>query len=899
MSNNNEHKATETKTDIDQKALEQKWQDYWETEKLYHFDFNSDKPVYSIDNPPRYASGPLHVGHAVHYTHIDFAARYKRMKGFNVFFPLCFDVNGMPIEVNVEKKYNIKMVEYDRQEFIKLCREFAKANIGEMTRQFKILGECMDPSIYYQTDAEYYRRLTQLSFIKLFQNDIIYKGERPINWCPRCGTALADAEVEYRDRTTKFNYIKFKLSESGEDIVIATTRPELLCTCHMVALNPDDTRADELAGKLIKTPLYEKEVRILPDDAVKPEFGTGIVMVCSIGDKDDLEWIARYDLPFEKGIDQQGKMTEVAGKYFGMEIMDARQAIIQDLKDADLLVKQESLDQEVGSCWRCHTPIEFLVTPQWFLKTLEFKSEVLRIADEIDWYPEYMKTRLIEWVNSLSWDWVISRQRYFATPIPLWECEECQHVVLANEEMCYVDPTIDPAPVDKCPECGNANLKGCSDVFDTWMDSSISPLFNSFWERDNDNFNKLFPMSMRPQSHDIIRTWAFYTILRSHLLCDIKPWSEIMMGGFILAPDGTPMHASRNNVIDPLGILDKYGADAIRYYAAHCALGKDNAFRWKDVTEGVRFTRKLWNVEKLMCKNFKDRRPEQMDINEVKDKLHDIDKWILTIYSELVESSTEFMNNFQFDKSRKIVVEFIWHELADHYLELVKHRIYNQSDEDKTIDYILYTIGFGIIKLIAPLLPHITEEIYQQYYRDIDGAKSIHVTTWPKPVLLDKAGEEDGKLIKDFIRSVRHWKSEQGIPLNGELSYIGVISGDKNQTISKNKEDIISTIKAKSFEVIDDAELEVKAKAIKPVYSTLGPEFKGASKEIISKLEQQIPESILENLSVQGNISLELDSGEHVTLTEKHIFVETSKQIHGREVETLDLNGDVTILIEK
>jgi valyl-tRNA synthetase len=882
--------------EFDQKAIEKKWQDYWAQEKIYHFNPDSSAPVYSIDNPPRYASGPLHIGHAVHYTHIDFAARYKRMCGFNVFFPLCFDVNGMPIEVNVEKKYNIKMVEFDRQKFIQLCHEFANQNIGEMTRQFKILGECMDPSIYYQTDEKYYRRLTQISFIKLYHRNLIYKGERPINWCPRCGTALADAEVEYKERQTKFNYIKFKLSETGEDIIIATTRPELLCTCHMVAVNPDDPRADELAGKLIKTPLYEKEVRIHPDDAVDPSFGTGIVMVCSIGDKDDLEWIERYDLPYEKGIDQHGYMTEVAGKYQGMEIMAARKAIIQDLKDAGLLIRQEDLDQEVGSCWRCSTPIEFLVTPQWFLKTLEFKDEVLKAADEIAWFPEYMKTRLIEWVNSLSWDWVISRQRYFATPIPIWECQNCDHVLVAKEEQCYIDPTITPPPLDICPQCGGKDFMGCKDVFDTWMDSSISPLFNSYWQRDETMFQKLFPMSMRPQSHDIIRTWAFYTILRSHLLCNSKPWNEIMMGGFILAPDGTPMHASRNNVIDPLEVLDKFGADAIRYYAASCALGKDNAFRWKDVTEGVRFTRKLWNVSRLMCTNVDKINPEDKQVSRIESELRDIDKWILSRYSSIVKKATEYMDNFQFDKSRKVVVDFIWHELADHYLELVKHRIYNL--DDKVINPILYHISLGITKMIGPLLPHVTEEIYQKYFKNIDGSKSLHQSKWPEPIFEDPDGQAAGELIKDIIRAVRHWKSENGIPLNSEVNYLGIITEHHQEVLDRNQSDIVATVKAKKFEFVEDAETKISVRTIKPVYAVLGPEFKDASKEIISKLQNLPTVEVFDQLSKSGHYELELASGDIVKLNKKHLLIDTVKQVHGRDVESINVR-DITVLLEK
>ncbi|WP_455392276.1 class I tRNA ligase family protein, partial [[Eubacterium] cellulosolvens] len=550
------------------------------------------------------------------------------------------------------------------------------------------------------------------------------------------------------------------------------------------------------------------------------------------------------------------------------------------------------------SCWRCHTPIEFLVTPQWFLKTLVFKDNVLATADEIDWYPEYMKTRLVDWVNSLSWDWVISRQRYFATPIPLWECKNCDYIIVAKEEDCYLDPTITPAPIDTCPECGGNEFEGCRDVFDTWMDSSISPLFNSYWQRDETKFNKLFPMSMRPQSHDIIRTWAFYTILRSHLLCNSKPWSEIMMGGFILAPDGTPMHASRNNVIDPLEVLEKYGADAVRYYAASCALGKDNAFRWKDVTEGGRFTRKLWNVERLMCTNIESLTKEDINVSNVTNpsNLRDIDKWILSRYSTIVREATEYMDNFQFDKTRKVVVEFIWHELADHYLELVKHRIY--QPEDKLVDCILYHIGLGIIKMMAPLLPHITEEIYQKYYQPFDGNSSLHLSAWPEPVFEDTAGEAEGSLLKDFIREIRHWKSENGIPLNSELNYVGIITDANRELLERNKIDIISTIKAKNFEFVDDAETEVMVRNIKPNYSVLGPEFKGASKEIISKLQTLSPQSIYEQFIISGAFELELDSGEKVKLNEKHVIMDTTKKVHGREVKTIDLQN-ITILVAK
>jgi valyl-tRNA synthetase len=317
---------------LDRAAFESKWQQFWKDEKIYRFDPESEKPVYSIDNPPRYASGALHAGHAVNYTQIDFAARYKRMNGHNVFFPLCFDTNGTPIEVQVEKKEGISLDQIDRQEFIQKCRDFANTFIEDMKHQFEILGESMDPTLYYQTDAEYYRRLTQISFIRLFKKDLIYKGTFPVNWCPRCQTAIADAEVEYKHRTTKLNYVTFKEKESKEDVTIATTRPELLCTCQLVAVHPDDNSKKYLVGKKLLTPIFNREVPVVEDDKVDPAFGSGVVMICTIGDKDDLDWCYKYSLPIEMAIDEKGMMTSTAGKYESMPIPDAREKIIEDLK---------------------------------------------------------------------------------------------------------------------------------------------------------------------------------------------------------------------------------------------------------------------------------------------------------------------------------------------------------------------------------------------------------------------------------------------------------------------------------------------------------------------------------------------------------------------------------------
>ena len=893
-----------------QKALEKKWQKKWQDKKIYHFDFNSKKKPYSIDVPPRYASGPLHAGHAVHYTHIDFAARYKRMCGYNVFFPLCFDVNGIPIEERVERQLNITRKDIDRHEFTKKCSEFAEKNIKTMTDQFIILGESMDPSIYYQTNAEYYRRLTQMSFIELYNKGHIYKGEFPVNWCPRCMTAMADAEVAYKDRKTKLNWIKFYFKKGqseqllkyhgvGKDgkgtyVEIATTRPEMLPSCQIVAVHPNDERAPWLVDQILKVPVFNKEVKIVEDDAVDPEFGTGIVMVCTVGDKEDLNWVFKYKLPLDMSIDEEGKMTDICGKYQGMTIEDARKAIIKDMQKEKILIKQEPLEQNVGACWRCKTPVEFINAKQWFLKTIPFKKMVLKASDEMNWYPEFMKIRLKDWVDSLEWDWVISRQRYFATPIPLWECEKCEQVVLARAEDCYVDPTVDKPPVKTCPKCGG-KLIGCEDVFDTWMDSSISPLYNTFWHRDDKKFKKLYPMSVRPQAHDIIRTWAFYTILRCTLLIDEKPFENIMMGGFILSEDGTPMHASLGNVIDPLDVIKEYGSDAFRCYAASCALGEDNPFRKKDVVRGVRLLRKLWNVENFISNIVKDNKPK-------KPELIDIDKWILTKYSKLVKKCTKLMDKYDYSTTMKEVEYFLWHELADHYIEMIKSSVY-ENENKESIAYTLYTLGLGIIKLFAPFIPHITEEIYQQHYKAFEKHESIHIAPWPKEILINKDAESSGELVKTYISSVRSIKSEQGIALNAPMNAFATYSTKSNISKIKPSGSIItSTLKLpKDHQFIEGKPaIEEKITAIVPVHAKIGPLFKNESKNIVKWIEKnkdELTKKIQKNGDIKWSDIAVADAKDPDEYLIKNGYIKLKKesQIKGKKDRAVVQFGDFYI----
>ena len=866
----------------DSASIEKRWQEMWRDDAHYRFDPKSDKPVFSIDCPPRYTSGPLHLGHATGYSMIDFAARYKRMNGFNVFFPLCFDVTGTPIEVKVEKKHHINKLDTPRQEYRRLCEEFANGFIEQMTHDYEMLGESMDPSIYYQTDAPYYRRITQLSFVNLFKRGLVYKANFPVNWCPSCMTALADAEVEYKDNVNKLNYIKFHFADDPDKyMLIATTRPELLCTCKAVAVHPDDKEKSKLVGKELVTPLFGRKVKIISDPKVKMDYGTGNVMICTIGDKDDLEWTMKYKFEMEKGIDEQGKMTELAGKYCGMPVLEAREAAIQDLKDQGFMVKQEDNPQQVSICWRCHTPIEFLQVPQWFLKTTDFKEQILKRADEINWFPEFMKVRLQDWTNSLSWDWVLSRQRVFATPIPVWECEKCGHAVCATEEMCYCDPTLDDAPVDKCPKCGGKMI-GCTDVFDTWMDSSGSSLYNTFWGRDEELHKKLFPMSLRPQSHDIIRTWAFYSILRADQIENSIPWENIMIHGFIMAPDGTPMHSSIGNVIDPIPILEKYGADALRYYVTTCSLGMDTAFREKDVIRGSKICNKVYNIGQFASRFIHD-------VPEKCDSLRLADRWIISKYSKTVKEVTDSMEVYEFDKAMRVLEDFIWHELADNYIEMVKGR------DDDAVRYTIYNVLLGSMKLLAPMMPHISEEVYQNHLRAIDGGKSIHLTCWPKPIFIDEQAEQDGEKLAEVIAQIRAWKGEKKIPLNQEIAMIEFVGKDL-KFLESSVQDLKDTTKAKEVKVEAEAKLSEEVIAVKPVHAKLGPAYKGQAKAIVSAVAAMDVKDAAAKLAT-GALEVEAD-GEVLTIPAEFFQLEKALMLEGKSVETIQI-GDVLVLIEQ
>ncbi len=783
---------------------EKKWQQKWEEMGVYRFDWNDhSRPIFTIDTPPPYPSGDFHMGNALNHTYFDTFARYKRMRGYNVLFPQGFDCHGLPTEVETEEHYNIKKTDLTPEEFTKLCNQFVDKYIDIMRTAIKRLGCSIDWTTEYQTRNPDYWRKTQLSFIILHKKGYIYQGTHPINWCPRCETAIADAEVEHKPKQGQLHHIKFQL-EDGKAVTIATTRPELLSSCVSVAVHPDDKRYQKYVGKAIQVPTTNRTVKIITDELVDPKFGTGIVMICTYGDKADVKSVKTRKLPVIMSIDEAGRMTENAGKYADLTVQEAKKAILTDLKKQGLLEKSEPLQQEVGQCWRCKTPIEILERKQWFMKTLKLTPKVEKTANEIAWYPDYMKARLIDWARSLDWDWVISRQRVFATPIPIWYCKECGEIILAQEDWVPIDPRKEPPKTDKCPKCAAEEFAPETDVLDTWFDSSISCAVHAGWP-DRQDWQKRFPADVHPSGTDIIRTWAYYLMVRHLALFNQTPYKSCLINGMVLGTDGRMMHKSLGNYVATPEVFSKYGADAPRQWAAAGGTtGSDIPFRWPDVEYGWRFQIKLWNAARfasLALKDYTSREKTQLQL---------LDRWLLSKLERATVIAAAALEKCQFNTAIEEIRNFTWHQFCDQYIEAIKHRLYNpktySEEKRKAAQYTLYTAIYRILQLLAPIIPHLTEELYQLMYAEDKKHKSIHTSPWPEPdeAIIDDEAERYGDLAVAVIGEIRREKAEKSIPLNTQIKTLTIHAGSKKSAhiVNQALEDIQGTCKIQKITVM-------------------------------------------------------------------------------------------------
>lgn len=784
--------------------IEEKWQKEWEEKGIYHFDHKDKKrPTYVIDTPPPYPSGDFHMGNVLNWTYFDIVARYKRMGGYNVFFPQGWDCHGLPTEVETEEHYGIKKTDMPPDKFRKLCEQFVEKYISIMRTAVKRLGCSIDWTTEYKTMNPDYWRRTQLSFILLYKKGFIYRGTHPVNWCPRCETAIADAEVEHETREGMLHFIKFPLEQEGY-LTIATTRPELLPACVTVAVNPTDDRYKQYVGKSVNVPIVDRKVEIIADEMVDPEFGTGVVMICTYGDKADVKSVAKHGFPVIMCIDEKGRMNQNTGKYAGTTVTEAKKAMVTELKKEVLLEKLEPLQQEVGVCGRCKTPIEILDREQWFMKTRKLTDDVEKNAWDITWYPDHMRIRLIDWAKSLDWDWVISRQRIFATPIPIWYCRKCKATVLAEADWLPIDPRIQPPKIGSCPKCGTREFTPEMDVFDTWFDSSISCAVHAGWP-DKKDWRRLFPADIHPSGIDIIRTWAYYLMVRHLALFNEKPYKSCLINGMVLGSDGRKMSKSLGNYIATPEVFSKYGADAARQWVASGGTtGSDIPFRWADVEYGWRFLIKLWNAARFASQHLQDHHPTENV------KLELLDRWLLSKLAKVVQKATAALEECQFNIAAEEIRNFTWHTFCDSYIEAVKHRLYKPEtygeSKRKAAQHTLYLAIYRILQLLAPIIPHTTEEIYQTLYAEDKRHLSIHVSPWPVPdkTLMDEEAERCGDLIIAVIEEIRRDKAEKKKPLNTLMKNVTIYAGtaESARILNLAQESIIGTCKIAKMKIL-------------------------------------------------------------------------------------------------
>lgn len=759
-------------------------QAFWEQNKIYAFD-PARGQRFTIDTPPPTVSGSLHIGHIFSYTHADIIARYKRLQGFNVFYPMGFDDNGLATERFVEKTANVRAHTMPRTDFINLClTETQKAEV-----QFKALWQRIALSIdwdyHYSTISPASRKIAQESFIRLYEKGHIYRKNEPAPYCTACRTSVAQAELDDVQRSSFFNDIIFK-DHKGNDLVIGTTRPELLPSCVAVFYHPADTRYQHLNGTKAIVPVFGHEVTILPDEHVAIDKGTGLVMCCTFGDKMDIAWFKAHNLPYRPSFGRDGIWDASTGVMAGLKVEKAREAIINELRAQGLLIRQAPIEHSVNIHERCKHDIEYLSLSQWFMNILDHKTTFIELADTITWYPAFMKSRYINWVENLGWDWCLSRQRFYGIPFPVWHCVACDKMVFASFASLPVDPQETACP-QKCLSCKGECVPD-TDVMDTWNTSSLTPyicadLLNKSESVFTDERTKTFlPMSMRPQAHDIIRTWAFYTIIKSWMHNGVMPWDTIVISGHVLSDTKGKISKSQGGAkLTPEHLLATYSADAIRYWTASANLGYDCAFSENQLKIGNRLITKLWNAFRFIQEHTVD-----VDLAIEPAIKGAANEWLLHSATVCWQGYEKALEMQEFGVALDRVEKFFWADFCDMYLELVKDQLFNPGNYPaETVAATRWTlahVGLRILQLYAPYIPHLCETLYRELYSKQGLPISINKTTYDA-VQRAYVFEESAKTmiaINRIITHVRRLKTEKQLSLKVPLATLSIYESDSD-----------------------------------------------------------------------------------------------------------------------
>jgi valyl-tRNA synthetase len=818
------------------KEAEEAWGRRWQDWGVHRFDEAGAGPAYVIDTPPPTVSGSLHVGHVFSYTQTDVLARHMRMRGRNVFYPMGWDDNGLPTERRVQNYYHVRCEAHLRHEpglelgmaddasrkhpprrvsrrnFIDLCLALTAEDEKAFKALWQRLGLSVDWALEYSTIDAGARRAAQWSFLDLFRKGQVYQVEAPTLWDVDFRTAVAQAEVEDRAQKGAFHHVRFGV-EGGGGFVIATTRPELLAACVGVAAHPEDERYLSLFGKRAITPLFRTPVPIFPSELVDKEKGTGILMVCTFGDATDVQWWRERGLPLRQVVGRDGhlvplefgsdafpsldpvKANAAYSQIAGRTVKEAQKAIVELLRDpaacatgegtAPLVSEPQPIEHPVKFFEKGDRPLEFITTRQWFVRILEHKQALVDAGDKVAWHPDFMRLRFRNWTENLNLDWCISRQRYFGVPFPVWYrvgpdgATDFSAPLLPEEAALPIDPMTDVPPgyaEEQRDRPGGFTAE--ADVFDTWFTSSLTPQVATGWTQKPERHRRLFPMDLRPQSHEIIRTWAFYTIVKAWLHEGTIPWRNVAISGWVLDPDRKKMSKSKGNVVTPMHLLDQYGADAVRYWSLAARLGTDTAFDEKVFAVGRRLVMKVWNASKYALSQSAPEGPVT----------HPLDLAFLARLRDTVAKATAAFDDLDYAGALDAVERFFWAGYTDNYLELVKARARSESDPAGRASAVAAVQqGLSVlVRLLAPYLPYVTEEVWSWGFARATGTESVHRAAWPSAAEFAAVPADAGPAFDaacGFLDAVRKAKSAAGATVGRHLSALTVVASPQTAAV--------------------------------------------------------------------------------------------------------------------
>jgi valyl-tRNA synthetase len=805
--------------------LESRWGERWEQDGTYRFNRARTRgEIYSIDTPPPTVSGSLHVGHVFSYTHTDTIARYQRMRGRAVFYPMGWDDNGLPTERRVENYFGVRCdpsipyqqefvppvkpaakrqdyVAISRRNFIELCDRLTESDEKVFEQLWRLLGLSVDWSLTYSTVSARSQRISQRAFLRNLARGEAYSSEAPCLWDTTFQTAVAQAELEDRDRPGAYHDLRFHGTAGRDDVIIATTRPELVVSCVALVAHPDDERYQPLFGSTVHTPVFDVEVPVLAHHRAEPDKGTGIAMVCTFGDLADVMWWRELELDTRAVIGKAGRLdpetpswltTEAAraayARLAGKTSSGAQREMVELLRESgDLLGEPRPITHAVKFYEKGDRPLEIVTTRQWYIRnggrSAELRAELITRGKELDWHPDHMRHRYDNWVEGLNGDWLISRQRFFGVPIPLWYpldgdgCPDYEHPIVPDEAALPIDPQSHVPPGYTAPQRDQpGGFTGDPDIMDTWATSSLTPQIACGWEEDPDLFARTFPMDLRPQAHDIIRTWLFSTVVRSHYEHGSLPWRHTAISGWILDPDRKKMSKSRGNVVVPTDLLEQYGADAVRYWAANARPGVDTAFDPGQMKVGRRLAVKVLNATKFTFGLPLARTDAQVT--------ETIDRAMLAQLATLIDDATNAFENYDYARALQATEEFFW-RFCDDYLELVKVRAYRDGPDSDSARAALCMAVSVLLRLFAPFLPYVTEEAWS-WGRTEAGplpgftAGSIHRASWPDVAELHSLSPFDGDpsvlvIAADVLRQIRKAKSDAKRSVRAEATSVTVV----------------------------------------------------------------------------------------------------------------------------